>query len=99
MTQSWLRDKLQRDTAPVPATNFVTGDRFAAPINLVPRHSYTPGSLYHDAKNRAIPSLHRDSFLPKVHTGLDPDASSGNTNGLYCRAVSLHTIREYTCTD
>jgi hypothetical protein len=27
--------------------------------------------LYPDSKNRAIPSLHRDSFLPKV-TGLYP---------------------------
>jgi hypothetical protein len=34
-----LRDNLYRDTAPVPATKFVTGDKFAAPINLVPRHS------------------------------------------------------------
>ena len=35
----WLRDKLYRDTAPVPATNFVTGDKFAAPIKLMPRHA------------------------------------------------------------
>ncbi len=35
----WLRDSLYRDTAPVPATNFVTGDKFAAPIKLVPRHA------------------------------------------------------------
>ena len=34
-----LRDSLYRDTAPVPATNFVTGDKFAAPIKLVPRHA------------------------------------------------------------
>ncbi len=37
LTVFWLRDKLYRDTAPVPATNFVTGDKFAAPIKLVPR--------------------------------------------------------------
>ena len=30
-----LRDNLYRDTAPVPATNFVTGDKFVAPIKLV----------------------------------------------------------------
>ncbi len=31
---------LRRDkTAPVNATNFVTGDRFAAPIKPVPRHA------------------------------------------------------------
>ena len=33
----WLRDNLYRDTAPVPVTKFVTGDKFAAPIKLVPR--------------------------------------------------------------
>jgi hypothetical protein len=39
LTTSWLRDNLYRDTAPVPATNFVTGDnpdsyRDAAPTKL-----------------------------------------------------------------
>jgi len=34
-----LRDKLYRDTAPMPSLNFVTGDKFAAPIKLVPRHA------------------------------------------------------------
>jgi len=34
-----LRDSLYRDTARVPAIKFVTGDKFAAPIKLVPRHS------------------------------------------------------------
>jgi hypothetical protein len=28
----WFRDSLYRDTAPVPATSFVTGDKFVAPI-------------------------------------------------------------------
>jgi hypothetical protein len=28
---------LYRDTAPVSATKFVTGDKFAAPIKIVPR--------------------------------------------------------------
>ena len=28
---------LRRDTAPVPATKFVTGDKLVAPIKLVPR--------------------------------------------------------------
>ena len=37
LTDFWLRDNLYPDTAPVPATNFVTGDKFAAPIKLVPR--------------------------------------------------------------
>jgi len=40
------------------------------------------------AKTRAIPSLHRDSFLPKV-SGLCPDAASGNTTSLYCRPLCL----------
>ena len=40
-------------------------------------------------KKRAIPSLHRDSFLAKV-TGLCPDAASGNATSLYCRAVSVN---------
>ena len=35
MTVFWLRDKLYRDTAPVHATKFVTGDKFEAPIKLV----------------------------------------------------------------
>jgi hypothetical protein len=30
---------LYRDTAPVPAIKFVTGDKFSAPIKLVPRHA------------------------------------------------------------
>jgi hypothetical protein len=39
LTDFWLRDILYRHTAPVPATKFVTGDKFVAPIKLVPRHS------------------------------------------------------------
>jgi hypothetical protein len=35
----WLRSTLYRDTAPVFANKFVTGDKFAAPIKLVPQHS------------------------------------------------------------
>jgi hypothetical protein len=33
----WVPYSLYRDTAPVPAISFVTGDKLAAPINLVPR--------------------------------------------------------------
>ncbi len=84
-----LRDSLYRDTAPVPATYFVTGDKFAAPIKLVPRHSYRSSSLYPDGKKCAIPSLHRDSFLAKV-PGPCPVLSSGNTTSPYCRAVIVH---------
>jgi len=39
MTNFYLRDSLYPDTAPVPSTNFITGDKFAAPINFVPRHA------------------------------------------------------------
>ena len=35
----WLKDSMYRDTAPVPANNFVNGDKFEAPIKLVPRHT------------------------------------------------------------
>ena len=52
MTNFWLRDNLYRDTAPVHATKFVTGDKFPAPIKLVPRprqHSikFVPGRQKH----------------------------------------------------
>jgi len=36
-------------------------------IKSVTRHSYKPGNLYPAAKTRAIPSLYRDSYLPKVY--------------------------------
>jgi len=39
LTVFCLRSALYRDTAQVPATNFVTEDKFAAPIKLVPRHA------------------------------------------------------------
>jgi hypothetical protein len=66
VTDFWLRDSLYRDTAPVPAQNFVTGEKFAAPIKPVPRYSYNSQNLYLDGKKCAIPSLHRDNFLAKV---------------------------------
>jgi hypothetical protein len=37
LTVFWLRDSLYRDTTPVLPTSFVTGDKFAAPIKIVPR--------------------------------------------------------------
>jgi hypothetical protein len=43
------------------------------------------------AKTRAIPSLHRDSFLAKV-PGPCPVFASGNTTSLYCRAVGCNNI-------
>ena len=43
------------------------------------------------AKTRAIPSLHRDSFLAKV-PGLYPVLASGNATSLYCRAVICKVV-------
>ncbi len=83
------------DTAPVLATNFVTGDKFAVPINLVPRYSYRPEKLQHDTKNRAMSSLHRDSFLAKDDRFL-PVLSSASTNALYCRAVRCNQVAPNT---
>jgi hypothetical protein len=41
------------------------------------------------AKTRAIPDLHRENFPAKV-PGPCPDATTGNTTSLYCRAVRVH---------
>jgi len=64
-------------------------------ICIVPRHAYTSDNLYLDSKNRAMASLHRDSFLalPSTRDGVSgpcPDAASANTNAPYCRAVSFN---------
>ena len=42
--------------------------------------------MYHDGKNCAVSSLHRDNFLAKVPR-LCPVLASGNTTSPYCRAV------------
>jgi hypothetical protein len=55
-------------------------------ISLVPRHSSTPEKLYHDGKNRAMPSLHRDRFTV-CRDNLQAGAASANTTSPYCRAV------------
>jgi len=39
--------------------------QFLSLCKLVPRHSYTPGNLYPDGKNCAVPVLHRDYFVAK----------------------------------
>ena len=77
VTVFWLRDSLYRDTAPVPFYNifYILTD----PFHLLTLYRDTPGfdqNLYLDAKNRAKPSLHRDSFLAK-ETGLCPVLLSG----------------------
>ena len=66
--------------------SFVTGDRFLARISL-----YLDTTLAHilstmSAKTRAITSLHRDSFLPKV-SGFCPVLASVNAYLLYCRPL------------
>jgi len=57
---------LYRDTAPVLANSFVTGDNFLAPLKFVPRSGSNSTKFLLECKTCAIPSLHRDSFLPKV---------------------------------
>jgi len=39
--------------------------QFLPLCKLVPRHSYTPGNLYPNGKNCAVPVLHRDYFVAK----------------------------------
>jgi hypothetical protein len=95
LTVLWLRSKLYRDTAHVPASNFVTGDKFVASISLITRHSYTSQNLYLDGKKYAILSLHRNSFMAKVPRPC-PDAASGNTTSPYCRAVNKNVNNNTT---
>ena len=66
---------------------FVTGDRFLARFGLY--LDTTLGNILSavSAKTRAITSLHRDSFLPKV-SGFCPVLSSVNAYLFYQRAVS-----------
>jgi hypothetical protein len=42
--------------------------QFQTLSKFVLRHSYTPGSLYPDGKNCAVPSLHQDYFVAKDET-------------------------------
>ena len=76
----WLRDNLYRDAATVPFCNIcyiLTGL-----FHLSTLYRDTPGfdqNLYLDAKNRAKPSLHRDSLLAPLArgTGILPGAVVG----------------------
>jgi len=87
LTVVWPRQSLYRDTAPVPATSFVTGDSFLALIwHCIATRLYLTNSL-HEGKKYAIPSLHRDSSLPKV-PGSARMLASGNTTSLYCRPLA-----------
>jgi hypothetical protein len=53
------------------------------------------------AKTRAIPSLHRDSFLAPLARGTRtlPGAASGNTTSPYCRAVMGNCADHVTVTE
>jgi hypothetical protein len=94
----YLRDSLYRDTAPVPVNSFVTGDKFVAPIKLVPRHAlcsikFVPGrqKVRHTLPACRQAGLHRDpslrSGLLAKEPGPCPVLASGNTTSPYCRAV------------
>ena len=87
LTNFCLRDKLYRDTAPVPIYLLsVPGVIPCHLYNLYRDRACSHYYLYPDGKKHAIPVLHRDSYLPKV-PGHCPDAAPGNTTSLYCRAV------------
>ena len=66
MITSCFLSSLYRDTAPVRANSFVTGDNFLAPLKFVPRSGSNSTKILPECKTYAIPSLHRDSFLPEV---------------------------------
>ena len=70
LTVFWLRSALYRDTAPVPATSFVTGDKLTAPIKLFTATRVMLNKICTwTAKTRAKPSLHRDSFVAPLARG------------------------------
>jgi len=45
LTDLWLRLTLYRDAAQVPAFKSLTGDRFAAPLQIVPRPRLAPKNI------------------------------------------------------
>jgi hypothetical protein len=77
-------NNLYRDLASRRYKTMYTLTNYLLLINLVPRHSYRPQSMYLDGKNHAIPSLHRDSIVVPLSrvTGLCPDASSSNAHAI-----------------
>jgi hypothetical protein len=96
MTISWLRSRLvTRDCTctqnRVPARGQIRSPKHhctaTAPVrNIIPAMT---------AKTCAIPGLHRDKFLTKVH-GRCPDAAPGNAYELYRRAVSSQVETTHT---
>ena len=68
---------------PVPSPDFVTGDKFAAPIKIVPRHSLRS----HGAGATCVMLIKLCTRMAKSA----PSASWRNTTSPYCRAVSFQT--------
>jgi hypothetical protein len=73
-----LRDSLYRDTALVPATNFVTSDKFLAPISFVPQHAYTPENFAMTPKTAPNPPFPTErNILLKTVIGGSAGIASG----------------------
>ena len=70
LTDFWLRDKLYRNTAPVLVTKFVTGDKFVAPIKLVPR-----------SRQNVIEIVPWPSFAQGLRQGFGPQRASEGEDG------------------
>ena len=90
----WLRDKLYRYTAQVPATKFVTGDKFAAPINLAPPLLNKICTWM--AKATPYPPCTVIAFWPAKWRvlGLCPVLSSGNTTSPHIAGPLVATPSE-----
>jgi len=71
--------RMYRDSAPVPATNFVTGDN---PMAIGTRFR---SSMYRDTRN-ALKNLYHDGKKCTIPLFWE---KSGNTTSPYCRAVRL----------
>ena len=63
-------------------------------INIVPRHSYRPETVYHDSKNRdMVCSLWLCTrTLPRFKITAHSLHAQTNTNALYCRTVSSNNL-------
>jgi hypothetical protein len=63
-------------------------------ISIVPRYSYKPENLYHDAKNRAMVCALRlcTRTLPRFDISAHSLHAQTNTNAFYCRAVRRNTM-------
>ena len=80
VTDFRLRDSLYHDTAQVPATNFVTVDKFAAPIKIVPR-----------SRQHSIKFVPWPSFAQGLRQGFGPQrASEGEDGKNTCHTLITH---------